>query len=231
VFLELLSNEVIFSNICVTEDNRPYWNDSGEQKKKKGRNYSGDDWFLGKKDEQGKEIKPSHKNSRFTFSLDILDNVDENLHKPEGVELKGIIYGGRDSDTSVPVEEAFNWDHGIITKGAALESETTAATLGAVGKRVFNPMSNIDFLSIPIADYIQDNLNFGKKVDNPPKIFSVNYFIKDKQGNYLNAKTDKAIWVKWMELRTHDEVETVTTPTGLIPRYEAVYHQDTGKPL
>ena len=78
------------------------------------------------------------------------------------MEVGGIVYGGRDSDTCVPVEESFDWVHGIITKGAALESETTAATLGKEGVREFNPMSNLDFLSIPVGAYIQKNLDFGK---------------------------------------------------------------------
>lgn len=48
--------------------------------------------------------------------------------------MGGMIYGGRDSDTSVPVEESFDWEHGILTKGAVLESETTSATLGHEGQ-------------------------------------------------------------------------------------------------
>ncbi len=164
-------------------------------------------------------IIPPKEKGEFYIYLNI-PNVDENLHNAEGVELKGIIYGGRDSDTSVPVEEAFNWEHGIITKGASLESETTAATLGSVGKRVFNPMSNLDFLSVPIAKYIENNLDFGKNASDPLKIFSVNYFIKDKEGNFLNEKTDKSIWIKWMDLRCHNEANAIKTPTGYIPEYE-----------
>ena len=134
--------------------------------------------------------------------------------------MHGIIYGGRDSDTSVPVEESFDWIHGIITKGACLESETTAATLGKEGVRVFNPMSNIDFLSIPIGRYIQNNLDFGEKLQRSPRIFSVNYFLKDKNGSWLNEKNDKAIWLKWMELRVNNEADALRTPTGYIPTYK-----------
>ena len=130
-----------------------------------------------------------------------------------------MIYGGRDSDTWVPVEEAFDWAHGIITKGAALESETTAATLGEEGVRKFNLMSNLDFLSIPLGRYIKNNLNFATSLKNSPHIFSVNYFLKDKNGEYLNAVKDKRIWLKWMELRVHKEVGALKTPTGYIPKY------------
>ncbi len=212
--------EVIFSNILVTENNEPYWMGRPEPLPEKGFNFSGE-WTKDKKDSDGKAIPPAHKNARFTVNLYSLPNLDkENIENPEGVEIGGIIYGGRDSDTSIPVEEAFDWTHGIVTKGAALESETTAAALGQVGVRKFNPMSNLDFLSIPISKYIQNNIDFGKKVSNPPKIFSVNYFLKNKEGKFLNDKTDKAVWLKWMDLRIHNEADAIETPTGLIPIYD-----------
>ncbi|GAH33366.1 unnamed protein product, partial [marine sediment metagenome] len=211
--------EIIFSNVLVTEDRNVYWNGKDGQCPKKGVNYSGE-WFSGKRDKEGKEILSSHKNARFTFDLKILDNVDPKLDDPKGIMVSGIIYGGRDSDTWVPVEEAFDWVHGIISKGAALESETTAATLGKEGIRVFNPMSNLDFLSISIGRYIEDNLNFGTSLNNPPRIFSVNYFLKDSDGKFMNHKNDKRVWLKWMELQVHDDVDAIKTPTGFIPKYQ-----------
>jgi phosphoenolpyruvate carboxykinase (GTP) len=150
----------------------------------------------------------------------LLENLDREIDNPEGVVVGGIIYGARDSDTWVPLEESFNWEHGIITKGASLESETTAATLGKEGVRKWNPMSNLDFLSIPIGMYIEKNIEFGKSIKKPPLIFSVNYFLKDAEGNFLNEKTDKAVWLKWMELRSHNEVEAIKTPTGYMPQYQ-----------
>jgi len=211
--------QIIFSNVLVTEEGDTYWIGKDGEVPTRGINYSGE-WSPGKKDARGKEIKPSHPNARFTVELKLLKNMDVQIDNPEGVVIEGIVYGGRDHDTWVPVEESFNWVHGIITKGAGLESETTAATLGKEGVRIHNPMANLDFLSIPIARYVQDNLNFGKRLKNPPIIFSVNYFLKDAQGNFLNSKCDKKVWLKWMELRVHKEVEAVETPTGLIPKYE-----------
>jgi len=211
--------EIIFSNVLITEENEVYWNGKPGVRPKTGVNFSGN-WFDGKRDESEMVIPASHKNARFTFRLEILPNVDASLHAALGVAVKGLIYGGRDSDTSVPVEESFDWTHGIVTKGACLESETTAATLGKEGVRVFNPMSNIDFLSIPIGRYIQNNLDFGARLVHPPRIFSVNYFLKDRDGIWLNEKNDKAIWLKWMELRVNDEADALVTPTGTIPLYE-----------
>jgi len=211
--------EIIFTNQLVYNNGKVFWNGKPGENPENGINHSGL-WYKGKKDKAGNEITASHKNARFTFRMDILNNVDLALHDPNGVEVSGVIYGGRDSDTSVPVEESFDWTHGLVTKGACLESETTAATLGKEGVRVFNPMSNLDFLSIPIGRYIQDNLKFGNKVKNPPKIFSVNYFLRKKDGSWLNHKNDKAVWLKWMELRVNDDVDAIKTPTGFIPLYK-----------
>ncbi|UCE74937.1 MAG: phosphoenolpyruvate carboxykinase (GTP) [Methanomassiliicoccales archaeon] len=212
-------NELIFSNVLVTPDKKVYWNGKDGDCPQKGHNHSGE-WFLGKKDSDGKDITPSHKNARFTLDMKILDNYDSIMEDPKGVLIRGVIYGGRDSDTWVPVEEAFDWAHGIISKGAGLESETTAATLGKEGVRVFNPMSNLDFLSIPIGRYVQNNLDFGRGLSSAPKVFSVNYFLKDSEGNWLNHKNDKRIWLKWMELRVNGDADAIRTPTGFIPKYE-----------
>lgn len=211
--------EIIFSNVLVTEDKSVYWIGKDGDIPSKGINHSGE-WYLGKKDNKGKEIPPSHPNARFTVSLELFENLDPRWNDPQGVKIGAFVYGGRDSDTSQPVEEAFDWIHGIITKGSCLESERTAAVLGEEGVREFNPMSNLDFLSITVGKYILDNINFGKDLKNPPKIFGVNYFLKDNKGRFLNDKNDKKIWLKWIALRVNGEVKALKTPTGLIPLYE-----------
>ena len=215
------AGEVIFSNVLVTEDKHVHWIGKDGRVPPRGYNHSGE-WFIGKKDDKDREIPPSHPNARFTLALRVFENLDLRFDDPLGVAVGGMVYGGRDSDTCVPVEESFNWVHGIITKGASLESETTAATLGKEGIREFNPMSNLDFLSLPIGKYVQTNLDFSKDLKNPPLIFSVNYFLIDEKGEFLNEKTDKKIWYKWMELRVHNDVSFIETPTGRIPKYEDV---------
>ena len=210
--------EVIFSNVLL-KDGKPYWLGMGCDLPDEGSNHSGK-WQAGKADAKGNEITPSHKNARYTVALKPLSNLDPAANDPQGVPVGGIIYGGRDSDTCAPVQQSFDWAHGIITMGASLESETTAATLGAEGVRKFNLMSNLDFLAIPLSRYIQNNLDFGTKIDNAPKVFGTNYFLKGKDGQYLNGMLDKAVWCKWMELRVHGDVDAINSPTGMLPKYD-----------
>ncbi len=79
-------------------------------------------------------------------------------------------------------------------------------------------MSNMDFLSMSVGKYIQNNLDFAKDIKRP-KVFGTNYFLK-KDGKYLNGMLDKAVWVKWMELRIHGEAEAIDAGYGLIPKYD-----------
>ncbi|MCP4453661.1 MAG: phosphoenolpyruvate carboxykinase (GTP), partial [Planctomycetes bacterium] len=158
-----------------------------------------------------------HKNARYTLRMKDLENKDPDWDNPKGLPVGGIIYGGRDSDTNVPVREAYSWEHGVCTMGAMLESETTAATIGAEGVRKWNVMSNMDFLSMSVGKYLQNNLDFAKDIKRP-KVFGTNYFLK-KDGNYLNGMLDKSAWVKWMELRVHGDVDALDAAYGKIPVY------------
>ena len=210
--------EIIFSNVLV-KDGEPYWLGMGSDVPEEGVNFSGK-WHKGKKDAAGKEIPHAHKNARYAITLTALENCDPELENPMGVELKGIMYGGRDTKAYVPVQQSYDWEHGIIAYGASLETETTFATIGKEGVPEINMMSIQDFISIPLGKNVRNNLDFGKKVENPPVVFGVNYFLQDKEGNYLNDPKDKHVWVKWMELRVNGEVDVIKTPTGCIPKYE-----------
>jgi phosphoenolpyruvate carboxykinase (GTP) len=222
--------EVIFSNVLV-KDGRPYWLGMGLELPKDGVNFSGP-WHIGKIDKQGTEIPPAHRNARYTISLRALANLDAELDNPLGVPVGGIIYGGRDSDTWVPVQQGFDWAHGIVAYGASLESETTAATIGQEGVRTFNLMSNLDFLAIPLGKYILNNVEFARSLESPPLVFAVNYFQRGKDGGFLTGMRDKAVWVKWMELRVHGEAGAIRSPTGWIPVYDdlkRLFRQVLGK--
>jgi phosphoenolpyruvate carboxykinase (GTP) len=222
--------EIIFSNVLVS-DGRPYWLGMGSELPDHGVNFSGE-WFEGKKDAEGSEVPPAHKNARYAVRLEVLKNVDLELNNPEGVVLGGIMYGGRDARAYVPVQQGFDWVHGIVAYGAALETETTFATVGEEGVPEINLMGIQDFVSIPLGKYIGNNLEFGRKLAQPPLVFGVNYFLRDEQGKFVNRIRDKHVWVKWMELRVHGEVGAVRTPTGLIPEYddlERLFREVLGK--
>ncbi|MFX1394276.1 MAG: phosphoenolpyruvate carboxykinase (GTP) [Promethearchaeota archaeon] len=209
--------ETIFSNVLITE-NTPYWIGDGRKIPEKGKSFSGE-WYEGKKDKDGKEIPHAHPNARYTVRIEELKNADLNLHNPNGVPLHGIFYGGRDSDTMPPVLESLNWEHGIFL-GASIESETTSATLGKEGVRSQQPMANLDFVVVPLGKYLKNHKKFGNRLNHPPKVFAMNYFLKDQNGKYLNGMLDKLCWVIWAEGRSHGDFEPIKTPIGYVPKYE-----------
>ncbi|MFX1452721.1 MAG: phosphoenolpyruvate carboxykinase (GTP), partial [Promethearchaeota archaeon] len=176
--------ETIFSNVLINNGN-PYWIGDGREAPNDGFNFSGN-WSKGKKDKNGKEIPIAHPNARYTIRIEELDNVDPNLHNKDGVPIHGILYGGRDSDTMPPIIESHNWNHGVFL-GASIESETTSATLGAEGVRQANPMANLDFLVLSLGKYLRNHQNFGEELDHCPRVFATNYFLKSKDGKYLNG--------------------------------------------
>ena len=208
--------ELIFSNVLV-KDRFPYWLGMDKDLPEEGQNHSGD-WEKGKKDKDGNEILVAHSNARYTIRISELKNADKDLENPEGVPISGFIYGGRDSDTSVPVVQTLSWAHGVFV-GAALESETTTGTTDKAGVKKHNPMSNIEFLTVPLGVYIKNHLKFGEEIDKPPLIFATNYFLKEN-GKFLNGKLDKKVWLLWMEGKIHNEFDAIETPIGFIPEYE-----------
>jgi phosphoenolpyruvate carboxykinase (GTP) len=207
--------EVIFSNV-LEADGRPYWQGMGKvDVPSEGRNHSGL-WSQGKKDDKGKSIPVSHDNARFCVALEGIENFDST----QVVELEGIIYGGRSSKRPGPVSQSYGWVHGVFY-GASIESEPTAATVGgSSAKVIINPMANTEFVSIPIGQYLENHIQFAKELKEPPKIFYVNYFLRDAAGEFLNTKMDKKVWIRWIERRINGEVGAYPTPTGLIPKYE-----------
>ncbi|MGC8863630.1 MAG: phosphoenolpyruvate carboxykinase domain-containing protein, partial [Armatimonadota bacterium] len=184
-----------------------------------GENYTGH-WFEGKKDADGNPIPYAHKNARYAVALKALRNCDPELDNPQGVEVGAIMYGGRDARAYVPVQQGFDWEHGIVAYGASLETETTFAIIGTEGVSEINLMSIQDFVSIPLGKYVRNNLEFASKLRKPPLVFGVNYFLRDSEGRFVNGVRDKHVWVKWIELRVHGEAGSVVIPTGHIPLYE-----------
>ncbi|MBE0601989.1 MAG: phosphoenolpyruvate carboxykinase (GTP), partial [Firmicutes bacterium] len=197
----------------------PYWLGMGVDTPKEGRNHFGA-WHEGVTDSKGKAVGVAHGNARYTMRLDYLANIDkEGFEDKNGVKIEGVLYGGRDSDTTVPVEESPNWKDGILLKACTLESETTSATIGAEGVRTPSPMANMDFVSYPLGRYTMNNIKFGEGVKDTPKIFSNNYFMRGADGKFVTSKLAKKVWLHWAEGRIHGEYDAYETPTGKIPMY------------
>jgi phosphoenolpyruvate carboxykinase (GTP) len=207
--------ELVFSNVLI-EDGVPYWQGMGRDPPGSGVNFSGD-WWKGKTDEDGREIPFAHSNARYTMRISELGNADPHVNDPDGVVVQGVLYGGRDSDTHVPVSEAVSWEHGVYM-GATIESETTSATLGQEGVRKSSPMANMDFLVVPLGTYLSNHIEFGRRLRRCPTVFATNYFLKH-EGRYTNAIADKKVWLLWAEGRVHGDYEAIKTPIGLLPKY------------
>jgi len=207
--------EIIYSNI-LDVDGRPHWQGMGDvEVPLRGINHCGP-WWRGKKDQNGKLIPVSHDNARFCVSLEGMENFDPN----QVVELDGVVYGGRSSKRPVPLSESYGWVHGVCY-AAGIESEPTAATVGASSAKVIiNPMANTEFISIPIGQYLENHIRFAKGLKRVPKVFYVNYFLRNEAGAFVNTKMDKKVWVRWMERRIAEKISAYATPTGFIPRYE-----------
>jgi phosphoenolpyruvate carboxykinase (GTP) len=169
------------------------------------------------KDSQGNTVDVAHKNARYTIRINELANADPHYNDPEGLIIDGVLYGGRDSDTNVPISQALDWVHGVYM-GATIESETTAATLGKAGVRSSSPMAIMDFMVVPFGKYLGNHIGFGERLKRVPQVFSTNYFLKHED-RYTNEKVDKKVWLLWAEGRVHGEYDAIETPIGYIPYY------------
>jgi len=219
--------EVIWSNVLIDENKVPYWVGCGEELPKKGYNFQGE-WWEGKKDEEGKEIPPSHPNARCTLDCDAIENYNSSLGEdPAGVPVKVITYSGRDSDTMPPVWVAKTPDEGVVI-GASIVSAATATEVGAKGVRR-QPWANAPFIPGPLADYMHAQFTFfnSKKFTEQghPILAGLNYFLTDEArggstSNLLGEKRDVKVWLSWLERRANGDAEAITTPIGYIPKYE-----------
>ena len=217
-------HEVIFSNL-LTCDGKPYWSGMGESLPAKGRNFAGE-WTA----KSGKS--PSHKNARFTISLDTLENYDPAMEKPEGVKLSGLLFGGRDYTTMPTIVMAHDWMNTVV-HGAIIRSATTATEIGADGSEKRSPFANEAFFPGPLAQYIKHYKAFGENEniapENLPSGFQVNYWLhKSGRGTLapgeadglIGEKRDTKVWMRIMALMHQGKVETIWTPIGRIPKYQ-----------
>ena len=217
--------EVIWTNVLIDENRVPHWVGNEEEHPKKGVNFQGE-WWEGKMDEKSEPIPLSNPNARCTVDNTFIGNYNKAAAEdPRGVEIKVITYSGRDSDTMPPVWVAKNPDQGVVI-GASIMSAATATEVGAKGVRR-QPWANEPFIPGPLADYMDAQFIFfnSAKLKNKPIMAGLNYFLthsaRGREGNgLLGEKRDVRVWLGWLELVAHGDVDAIETPIGFIPKYE-----------
>lgn len=204
----------LYTNVAVDRDtNSPWWEGLGERPDNL-LNWKGDPYDP----ESGKDA--AHPNSRFTVSAYNCPTLSKEYDNPNGVPISGIIFGGRRTHTMPLALESKDWEHGVFM-ASMIGSETTSAATGQVGIVRRDPMAMRPFCGYNMADYFSHWLKIGAGLKNPPRIFSVNWFRKDDEDNFIwPGFRENTRVIKWMIDRINNKVDAVETPAGMVPRVE-----------
>lgn len=160
----------------------------------------------------------AHPNSRFTVSIYNCPTLSPKADDPKGVPISGIIFGGRRSNTVPLVCESFDWQHGVF-KASGSGSETTSAATGQAGIVRRDPMAMLPFCGYNMGDYFGHWLDVGANLPEPPKMFFVNWFMKDANGKFLwPGFRENSRIIKWMVDRIKGRIGADETPIGFMPR-------------
>ena len=138
--------------------------------------------------------------------------------------IDAILFGGRRKTTIPLVTEARDWVHGTFM-GATLSSETTAAAVGQVGVVRRDPMAMLPFIGYHAGDYFNHWIEVGKDNDASklPKIFYVNWFRRDDEGDFLwPGFGENSRVLKWVVERIEGQAAAVETPIGHVPTPESL---------
>lgn len=203
----------IFTNVVLKKDGTVWWEKLDKNPPHDALDWTGEPW-------NPASGKPgAHPNSRFTAPASNCPCISPQWENPDGVPLSAIIFGGRRAKTAPLVYQSRDWDHGVFV-GSIMASETTAAADGATGVVRRDPMSMLPFCGYDMGDYFQHWLDMGKKTsqDKLPKIFNVNWFRLDEEGNFIWPGFGENFRVlEWILKRCENQVDAQETPIGFVP--------------
>jgi phosphoenolpyruvate carboxykinase (GTP) len=206
-----LQHDSIFTNVAMTANSRePWWEGINGVPQEELIDWKGQPWKPG-------SAPAAHPNSRYTVRASQSPSISPHWEDPEGIPISAIIFGGRRAHVAPLVYQSRDWQHGVFV-GATMASETTAATTGAVGVTRRDPMAMLPFCGYNMADYFRHWLEMGPRIENPPKIFHVNWFRKDAAGKFLWPGYGENVRVlKWMLDRIEGRAAATETPIGDVP--------------